>query len=180
MKTQKEMLKDLLERVEKLEKKINPDLSEGVILDIRPYTKSLKDFSHKKPWPQEGDKYWLALESGGTTELQWDNDGLDRSYKGMGNLFRTKEEAEKELKLRKAITRVRLYIEENFGVFEPDWKDTKQGKFGIHYNQPSEGLDFDFQEFYTYHCPYGHLQSIENINQLIKDCEDDLLTIHRS
>ena len=39
----------------------------------------------------------------------------------MGNVFRTEEEALKQVELTKAIVRVRQYIAENCEEFEPDW-----------------------------------------------------------
>jgi hypothetical protein len=65
-----------------------------------------------------------------------------------GNIFQTKEEAEKELAKRKAIVTIKRYISDTFGVFEPDWSDKDQNKYWILYNHQDNKFTIDWFKYY--------------------------------
>jgi hypothetical protein len=48
----------------------------------------------EKEWPQEGDRYYFVSASGDIGALNFCGDACDQWNAQMGNLFRTKEEAE--------------------------------------------------------------------------------------
>ena len=47
----------------------------------------------KKDWPQKGDEYWIVDRSR-PRNYGWNNDAIDSDQMSIGNVYRTKEEAE--------------------------------------------------------------------------------------
>jgi hypothetical protein len=60
-----------------------------------------------KEWPQVGDKYSMVTTFGKIDTATYDEDIYDIDCKAIGNVFRTKEEATKELETRTTIAELR-------------------------------------------------------------------------
>ena len=45
-------------------------------------------------FPQDGDEYWLIEDSTGVGKFIWEGDDFDNQHLPVGNVFRTKEQAE--------------------------------------------------------------------------------------
>lgn len=57
--------------------------------------KALKaEVQRQDEFPQDGDKYHFIVASGGVDWLQWDESGFGLRAQDIGNIFRTKEQAE--------------------------------------------------------------------------------------
>lgn len=72
--------------------------------------KEFKEFEDKKKeadLPKEGDEYWYVAGNGRALPMLWCDDSDDERCLSLGNCFRTKEEAEKELEARKVIAELR-------------------------------------------------------------------------
>ena len=91
----------------------------------------------------------------------------------------TTEEAEQEVAKRKAIQAVKIYIVENFGVFEPNWGDSEQEKWTIWYDYEDEELasNYDGNGKVKEYSPFGYLKSEADCEQLIADMEAELKII---
>lgn len=133
---------------------------------------TLPELFKKNRMPAKGDGYWYI--SGTASQSYWDNDSIDKDRLEVGNVFLTKEEAEKELEYRKALTTIRNYISDNFEDWTPDWSDRRQYKFYIVYEHETKR----FMESNAVICqdflPFRYLKTKEQCNQLIKDCEAEL------
>lgn len=132
----------------------------------------------KKKWPNWRDEYFY-IDNRKIFNCGWEEDEIDRGRLSIGNVFKTKEEAETKLNWLKSVQRVKDYIEREFGEFVPDWSDIKVGKFIIYYDYSNKRLGWDRYTYLKYYSPIGYLKSIEDYNQLIKDCKEDLEIIFK-
>jgi len=101
-----------------------------------------------------------------------------KAYKN-NNWFPTRELAEKQRDKNQAIARVKEYIAENFGVFEPDWGDEDEWKYEFGYSHARDILEEGAINTFKYYSPIGYLKSENNAKQLMKDCKEDLETIYK-
>lgn len=137
----------------------------------------IKQNSKSKPaWfvPGERETYYYITPNGvcrATKEdCEWDTQALS-----FHKVFKTEEEAEKELKRKQAETRVLKRIAEMNEGWIPDWDNEDEYKYSIDYsygNQRlfSDGFSIDkclLNDFY--------LKSKELAEQLISEMEEDLL-----
>ena len=90
------------------------------------------------------------------------------------NSFKTRELAIKELNTRSAIQRVKKYIAETYGVFEPVWEDDEESKHFIVYSYETEQLLLKNNSTDKYYSPIGYLENRENCVDLIDNCKEDL------
>ena len=130
----------------------------------------------KKNWePKSDEEYWRyscyynkVVKVNNYDQEETDDDIL------FDNCFRTKEEAEKNFKHRKALKRIKDYIIENDMEFEPDWENEKQYKFHIDYNYHKSEYDTDWCNVFRYLLVIPYLSCEEHARKVIKDCKDDL------
>lgn len=133
----------------------------------------------KKNKFEVGDEYWYICYDGDVVECEWENDNIDKQRLAYGNAFKTEEEATKVSDRRQAVKRVKDWIEENLGVFEPDWSDANQSKYSIYYNYNNNLLDYTWSRALKQYSPIGYLKSEEDCKRLIENCEEDLLIIYK-
>lgn len=79
---------------------------------------------------EEGDACWYIDEEGDTIEDCWMPTELQLIIYKAGNIFWTKEEAERELARRKAY----VILKEDTKGFKPDWKDSSKRKYIVCYD----------------------------------------------
>lgn len=59
---------------------------------------------YKKPWPQEGDRYFYISSAGAICDSNYDDVSVDNCLREFGNFFRTREEAEAAIeRVKKAL-----------------------------------------------------------------------------
>lgn len=105
----------------------------------------------------------------------WADREVDNYRYLRGNCYQTEKEAEKALERDQALTRILQYIDDNFGFWEPDWEDGNQAKYNLFWSYRRNKASWCFYYSHQYHTngiPY--LEKKEHIEQLIKDCEDDI------
>lgn len=94
--------------------------------------------SKRKIWkPEYNEFYFYISKYGAVGNSIWENDHVDNGCYGIGNCFKTEEEAEFALEKAKVETELRRFAEEN-NEYEIDWKDKKQEKWFIFYNCKEE------------------------------------------
>lgn len=77
---------------------------ERIVIDLtKPKPKSVWEL-------KSGDKYFILYSDGVVTEYEWrENGNISKSYRDQGNIFLTKEEAERDLERRKVETLLLKY-----------------------------------------------------------------------
>ena len=82
------------------------------------------------PWvPETGEQYFAINNNVNIGHFPWWNDRTDRNLLSIGNVFRTREDAEFALERLKVITELRRLAK----GFVPDWGDKNQKKWFLHY-----------------------------------------------
>lgn len=78
---------------------------------------------------EEGDEIYHVDEFGNVNCGKWDNSAwIDGSF-SQGHIFRTKQEAETEVKRRNLLTRFRAFRDECNGDWKSDWDINKEKYF---------------------------------------------------
>ena len=105
---------------------------------------------------QVPDSYWRLELNGVITKDWWSNDDFERHCYKQGNIFKTKEEAEKEQARREFLMLFKQYRDKCNGDWKPDWKDKVKAKYFIVFNHESSELllkwYIDVQPFESFGC----------------------------
>jgi hypothetical protein len=89
--------------------------------------------------PKKKDMFWFIMADGVIAAGTWDGVDYDRDRFEAGSAFWTREEAEKELKRRKAY----VILKEDTKGFVPEWAKSDQRKYVVLYNYYDNMLDID-------------------------------------
>jgi hypothetical protein len=124
--------------------------------------------------PAKDENYYYSSVFDGVVKTF--NDNIDAGRISVGNCYRTRKEAQKELDKQKAIVRVKDYIDEHFGVYEPKPKDDY---YIIYWDTDINTVAWDCFYSCKLYSPTGYLESIDKAEQLIKDMRKDLELIYK-
>nr|DAV67043.1 MAG TPA: hypothetical protein [Caudoviricetes sp.] len=83
--------------------------------------------------PEYNEIYFCISEYGAVRNSIWENDHIDNGCYGIGNCFKTEEEAKFTLEKAKVETELRRFAEEN-NEYEIDWADKNQEKWCMYYS----------------------------------------------
>lgn len=131
-----------------------------------------------KGYPENDTRYWFVDDYGTAIASTWVNDQFDLHRLHTKNFYLTREEAKQAEAKQEALARVNKYIWENDLESICDWGDESQHKYYIHYNHDRAKLDWVFGIGSQYELTIPYLKSGEACEQVIKNCEADLLLIH--
>jgi len=126
--------------------------------------------------PKNGDKVYYIDVKGNILTMQIWNCENDKSIIKQGNIFKTKEEAENELKLRAAKYRVKKRIWElNGGKFIEFNPGADNYSFDLEYR--NKGIFSDTWKIIKLYPSWQYLKTKQLTDQLIRELHDDLLLI---
>lgn len=77
------------------------------------------------------ESYWTMHSGGKVYQAMWSNHDLDFERYSQGNVFKTKEEAERERDKRALLTRIRQFRDKCNGEWKPEFDDFLQDKYTI-------------------------------------------------
>ena len=118
--------------------------------------------------PEWGDEYYRVTEHGVIVKEGWGNNCLDDGAREIGNVFRTKEEAEKAVEWLKA----RKVLYDDAKGFKPDWGNSDEEKWAVYYDARYGGLHTDWcQEIVDRPGPYFATE--EDVKTSIKTHEKE-------
>ena len=103
--------------------------------------------------PKNNEKYFFISGCGVINSFRWINDSTDNGCYGIGNCFKTEEEAEFALEKAKVETELRRFAEEN-NEYEIDWTDEDQEKWFMYYNCDMKKIDIIYNTVLKTHCIY--------------------------
>lgn len=92
--------------------------------------------------PEYSELYFCVSGYGIVGDKTWKNDYVDNGYYGIGNCFKTKEEAEFALEKTKVEAKLCRFAEKN-NEYEIDWKDEDQEKWYLFYSYNDKRVWFD-------------------------------------
>lgn len=141
------------------------------IEELKAFIEQEDQTTNNKRWtPEPGENYWLIDD----TEVDysyWNDDGVDSDRLDLGNVFKTKEEAEAEVKKMKLLNKIKDLTK----GFEPNWRDEDERKYSIVYDY----LRNTFRVLWTFdtHRPFGlpYFASKEDAQHVIDTLGDELL-----
>lgn len=94
--------------------------------------------------PKVGDAFWFIKCDGSIIESSWDGWEYDKTRFESGSAFWTREEAEKELKRRKAY----VVLKEDTKGFKPDWEKGSGKKWYVLYLHDAGKFILDWRVAY--------------------------------
>lgn len=109
--------------------------------------------------PKLGETYYVAGDGGDVTDYENDNDSIDEEFIANLNVFRTEEEAQREVFEILLRRRLQRFAKENNDEII-DWHNARQAKYYIYYDYKNEKLsvcdygtvrDFGTTAFFTSH-----------------------------
>ena len=114
--------------------------------------KELREQTPSKLWkPESDERYWIIDAHGECRYSRCDNDSYDQGRLAMGNVYPTKEAAEKARDKQLATVRVLNALREAEGDWESDWGDSGQDKWQPKYRHDRKEVELISWQV-TQHC----------------------------
>lgn len=88
---------------------------------------------------KDGDGYYFVNANGLAKYDSWDNYGFEKRAFAQGNIFKTQQEAELEVKRRNLLTRFRAFRDECNDGWTPDWTGNSE-KISLYYKPEDKKL----------------------------------------
>lgn len=135
----------------------------------------VEKYSKKKAWkPKKGESYYTINYRACVVYLIWNDDPIDEGAYAIGNVYRTKPEAEQALEKMKALATIRRHAEQF--DFSPNWSDRSLGKYYVFYDHTTGKLEWGYSttnhRYLTTYYPTG-----EAAEQAISEVGDAYLTL---
>jgi hypothetical protein len=130
---------------------------------------------NKKKWwsPKIGEKYYTMDETGYIDETTWDSDAWDGCRFNLGNVFKTREQAERELFERQLRFKLKKFAYEN-NKEEINWNNNQQKKYKVYYDNTDNSLEWDIDN-YTNDFNQIYFTSEKVAEKSIETFKDDLI-----
>lgn len=142
-----------MSRIEELEKQITELDERKVALQ---HELELEKQKTEFEYPFKEDKCWWVNSFGEIFSCIWVNKKDNTQIYDQGNMFKTKQEAERDRDKRALLTRFRQFRDKCNGDWKPDWKDKVKAKYFIVFNHESSELllkwYIDVQLFESFGC----------------------------
>lgn len=141
-----------------------------VLADIKAY-KEEDTWEMKCPY-KDGNEYYFVSANGLAKYDSWDNYDFEKRAFAQGNIFKTQQEAELEVKRRNLLTRFRAFRDECNRDWKADWNDCNSKKWIITKNEEeiyamwTNGLN-NFSLF-------GHFKNQEDCERAIELFGDEI------
>lgn len=113
-------LETLTKKAEEMEKQLN---------ELKAEIERAKKDWEMQPLYDYADEYFFVDPEGIVLKSRWDNMNFDINAFSQGNIFKTGEEAELEVKRRKLLTRFRAFRDDYNEGWKPDWTDFNEAKW---------------------------------------------------
>lgn len=148
-----------------------------IVAKIEEVKKTLADLQEQlekgegwwEPKQSDSEEYWYINSTTGVSRARNVKTLVDETLIAQGNCYRTKEEAQKELNRRIALTAMRKYIAENFGTRV--WK-IGDVRYDFHLNKSGEVSYYETPSHTQ--SDYLYVENQQQAKQFIKDQESNL------
>ena len=124
------------------------------------------------------DSYWRLELNGVITKDWWGNEDWERHCYKQGNIFLTKEEAEKEHKRRELLIRFKQYRDKFNGDWKPDWKYKSEDKFCILFNHELSELVLNWYIYVQPFESFGCFKNREDAQRAIELFGDEIKRLY--
>ena len=123
---------------------------------------------------EEYGQYYTINTVGDIYNFTWVNDVIDNTRLYTGNVYLTKQDAQKALTKLKATALVKKRIAELNEGWVPDWEDDDEYAYFIVYNSFWLKLDIDFNSIFKTLDNSLYLKSYKLVQQLIDEMPNEL------
>ena len=166
----------MLSRVTELEKEIK-ELENRKIELLKELEGEKQKTEFEYPF-EEFESYWTIASGGEVFQAMWTNNDLDFKRYSQGNVFKTKEEAERERDKRALLTRFRQFRDKCNGDWKPDWNDIHEGRYYIHL-YPNKGECSIGQDVFQDSMPqFGRFKNVDDCLRAIELFGDEIKRLY--
>lgn len=162
-------VEDLKQQIEELENKIK-ELQKKLEIE-----RQKKEIDYPFNYPLNYSETCYLLRSNSVIVADWwSSSGNDRNCYKQGNLFKTKEEAQKERDKRELLMRFRQFRDKCNGDWKPDFYDYVQEKYIIRFNYVSNELEpYIFRSTEEFRL-FGHFKNHKDCKRAIELFGDEI------
>ncbi|NLJ70600.1 MAG: hypothetical protein GX328_03955, partial [Clostridiaceae bacterium] len=129
----------------------------------------------EKPFPQEGDKFYLINLFGEIMEADWEDDTACTYVFHTGNYFKTREQARNKRRADYLEQKIAVRRKELNGGWELDFSDSSQCKYYIYYYPKAKDLDSARVVHYAISTSFGYYKDKISAQKIIDEFHDDLI-----
>lgn len=133
-----------------------------------------------KVWKPDNWDGYFYLESEWIIEtFWWEDNSIDNNHYDFWNVYKTEAEAIKARDKQLAVVRCRNYLIDNDMLLsDEEVMNPNTYKYYIYNNIVNNTLEYTWYTYTLSYSPFWYINSEENAEKFIQDCEKDLLLIH--
>ena len=163
-------IQELTERIEKSQTEID---------ELKKELEKLQKKLYKISYPKDGvEMYYIDDYTGELEEKTFDIfDDYDKRLYEIGLLFNTREEAEQFKREQALIKKIKCWVKEQQGDWQPDWRDTNQRKFYVNVNHFNKETICDWYWNHDNISKLPHFKSEEIAQACIDEFGDEILEV---
>ena len=124
------------------------------------------------------DIYYTIDIDGDVFDSWWGNDSFDKKRSRVGNVFYTRQEAEKERDRRLLLTRFKQFRDKCNGDWKPDWQNQREHKLCILFNHDLNELKNDTHSFLQPFEPFGYFKNESDCDRAIELFGDEIKRLY--
>lgn len=124
--------------------------------------------------PKADENYWCIYTDGDIMYSAWKNGNADKKLLSIGNIYKTKEEAEKARDIQLAKVRVRNAIAEANGNWIPDWNDKQLAKFYFSFNKAEDSIKIGYTFEGKIHPDWMYISCLNGAESILAKHLDDI------
>lgn len=124
------------------------------------------------------DIYYTIDIDGDVFDSWWGNDSFDKKRSRVGNVFYTRQEAEKERDRRILLTRFKQFRDKCNGDWKPGLNSWEANKYYVAYSYSSDDLCCFTVLFNTHFQPFGYFKNKEDCKRAIELFGDEIKRLY--
>lgn len=124
------------------------------------------------------DIYYTIDIDGDVFDSWWGNDSFDKKRSRVGNVFYTRQEAEKERDRRILLTRFKHFRDKCNGDWKPGFNSWEANKYYVAYSYSSDDLCCFTVLFNTHFQPFGYFKNKEDCKRAIELFGDEIKRLY--
>ena len=124
------------------------------------------------------DIYYTIDIDGDVFDSWWGNDSFDKKRSRVGNVFYTRQEAEKERDRRILLTRFKHFRDKCNGDWKPGFNSWEANKHYVAYSYSSDDLCCFTVLFNTHFQPFGYFKNKEDCKRAIELFGDEIKRLY--
>ncbi len=117
---------------------------------------------------ETGEKYWCISSDGSFFRDVWDTTLVSYDRYSQGNIFKTKQEAERERDKRALLTRFRQFRDKCNGDWKPDFSQRLGDKYSIQFNDNTSDFEIYNSGWIDGLRLFGYFKNASDANRAIE------------